>query len=702
MKTYYPISKFADTLVVLSTYHSKTVSTSQILDALPLEGDLESLSMRAGQNAGFELKLTKYALKKIIPPLLPVILVLKNRTEILIEIDKENKQYKLLDTEGKTTWVDKKSLEKEYTQNIFLLKQKDHIKIETEYLTKKKHWFWSSLKFSRSLYFDVLLASFLLNIFAVASPLFVRNVYDRVVPNAAFDTLFILSSGIILVYLFDILFRFLRTYLLEVSGKKSDIIISSKIFEHVLNLKLSHKFKSVGAFSNNIKEFDTLRNFLSSASLTILIDLPFTVLFLYVIYLLAGNIMFVPLIASVFMILYGLLITIHLNKHIDQTSKLSAWKSSVLIESLSALETIKSFGLNSMMQWKWEESVGKISHTNMKTKILTTSMSTLTTFVVQLSNVLVIILGVYAIHDKELTMGGLIAITMLTSRTLNPLVQVSNLLINYEHAKNSYTILNGIYNMPVEQNQEKNYIIREKIEGKIEFRNVSFSYPHSEELVLDNVSFVIEAGENVTILGNNGSGKSTLIKLIMGFYDASSGSILIDGIDIKQQSPSHLRKSLNYLPQDIVLFNGTIEENIQYALPEASTEAMIQSAKMSGLDTFIDKNPLGYHFPVEERGAGVSGGQRQLIAMARFFLRSQSSILLIDEPTNSVDNTTKQHLQFQLSSFVKNKTSLLISHEMELIAIPSRTLLFNEGKLVHDATKEEVLNTLQQKRNHES
>ena len=698
MTVHNELENFADILVDLAKYYQQKLDKKTLLESMALRENNIDNRLRLGEAAGFDLKLVSYSLKEIIEPLLPVILLLKERAALLLEIDTKNKRYLLLDDQTEALWVSEETLKKLYTGKMFLAKTiAPSSSLKKEYVSSKKHWFWDSLKFSSSLYVDVFVATFLLNIFALMTPLFVRNVYDRVVPNAAFDTLYILASGIILVYLFDLLFRFLRTYLLEVAGKKSDIIISSKIFEHILNMKLSHKFKSVGAFASNIKEFDTLRNFLSSATLTMLVDLPFTVLFLFVIYLLAGKIMLVPLIAGVLIILYGLLLTRPLKKHIDETSKLASWKNGVLIESLSAMETIKSFGLNSMMQWRWEESVSEIAHSNMKSKILTTSMTTLTNFVVQVSNVLVIILGVYAIHEKELTMGGLIAVTMLTSRALTPLVQISSLIINYEYAKSSYGILNNIYNLPVERDQDKTYITRERIEGRIEFRNVSFSYPETEYLILDNVNFIIEAGESVAILGANGSGKTTLLKLIMGFYEPTSGTILIDGIDSKQIDPVELRRAFNYVPQDIVLFNGSIQDNILYGAPESTDDEMMKSAALSGLDGFIDSNALGYSFPVEERGEGVSGGQKQLIGMTRLFIRQKSNVILLDEPTSALDTQSELKILKNLQGFMQNKSTLFVSHKRNMIQLATRIIVLNQGKVHLNGPKDKVLAQLEGK-----
>lgn len=697
MKEQGHIEFFVDVVVQLAKIYQKNFTRETLLSSISLEHITAETYLNLGETAGIELKYTRYLLSEIIEPLLPVILICKEAPLLLIEIDKNKERYRIIDGEGKTFWLTKDEILSRYIGEIFLTKSKSNSNIKQEYVASKKHWFWDSLKFSSGLYTDVFVASFLLNIFALLTPLFVRNVYDRVVPNAAFDTLYVLSSGIILVYLFDLLFRFLRTYLLEVAGKKSDIIISSKIFEHILNMKLSHKFKSVGAFASNIKEFDTLRNFLSSATLTMLIDLPFTLLFLFVIYVLAGTIMLVPLIAGIFIIIYGLIIAKPLKKYIDETAQLASWKNGVLIESLGALETIKSFGLHSMMQWRWEDAVGEIAHTNMKSKILTTSMSTLTNFVVQGSNILVIILGVYAIHEKTLTMGGLIAVTMLTSRALTPLVQISSLIVNYEYAKSSYDILNTVYNTPIEKEHDKTYISRENITGEIEFRNVTFAYPETESKILDNVSFKINPGDKVAILGANGSGKTTVLKLMMGFYEPTSGTILIDGIDSKQMDPVELRKIYNYIPQDVVLFKGTIQDNILYAAPKCSDEEMIESAKLSGLDAFIDANPLGYHFPVEERGEGVSGGQKQLIGLSRFFLRSKSDILLLDEPTNALDNQTEMKTLENLGTFIKDKTTLFVSHKRNMIQLSSRIIVLNQGKIIYDGLRDDVLNAIEAK-----
>jgi ATP-binding cassette subfamily C protein LapB len=690
--------EFVTLLVLLAKHYHQVLSSETLLSSVPIEeGKLYPNYFRLAEKAGFDLTLKPYRLDELSEYLFPVILEMEDTLLLLYKFDTETNQYLTENGKGEKKWISREEIENSYNGKLMLIRPQKPTTIDTTYTGESKHWFWDSLKFSRSQYTDVFIASFLLNIFALVTPLFVRNVYDRVIPNAAFDTLYVLTSGIVLIYLFDMLFRYLRTYLLELAGKKSDILISSHIFEHILNMKLSHKFDSVGAFASNIREFDTLRNFLSSATLTMLIDIPFAILFLFVIYLLAGKIMLVPLIAGVLIILYGLIISRPLKKHIDKTAKLASWKNGILIESLSSLETIKSFGLYSKMLWKWEESVGEIAHTNMRSKLLTSFMTTFTNFIVQISNILVIILGVYAIHEHELTMGGLIAVTMLTSRVLTPLVQVSSLIINYEYAKSSYEILDKVHHSPIEKSLGRKYISRNHIEGKIEFKNVSFAYPGAVEPILKNITFQIDPGESVAILGNNGSGKSTILKLLMGYYEPTDGIILIDGIDIRQIDPAELRRFVNYIPQDITLFNGTIHDNLQYAHASATDEMIINSSKMSGLQQFTDNHPMGFDLPVQERGAGISGGQKQLIGLSRFFLRDHTSLLLLDEPTNALDSQAENTVMNTLQSFIKGKTTLIVSHKRNILQLCSRIIVLHQGQLAYNGPRDEVLRALGEK-----
>ena len=678
---------FAQVVQLAAEHHHIGISTDLILHDLTCDekGDVTHLFQSMAMRAGMDMAYWTGKRDALMDDALPAILLRAGEIHLLTRNDRAGQRFQLTDAQRNTTWVAWSDIPANGS-DIIRLKPKRSMAEKNRFLFLKKHWFWDSLKFSKGLYVNVLAATFLVNVFALLTPLYVRNIYNRVVPNAAFDTLFVLTSGIAIVYLFDAVFRFVRTYLLELAGKKSDLIISSKIFEHILNMKLSHRFKSTGAFASNIKEFDALRNFLSSATLMVLVDLPFVVLFLFVIYLLAGTIVLVPFVSGIAMIVYGIFVSKPLKKDIDAVSKLASWKNGVLIESLSALETIKSFGLHSTMQWQWDDAVSDISQINMRSKMLTTSMSTVTNFLVQGANLLVIVLGVYAIHDKVLTMGGLIAVTMLSSRALAPLAQIPSLLISYQYAKSSYQILETVFNLPKEKEAHQLYSAPKALAGTVEFRGVSFAYPGSEDAVFEDLNFTIDAGEFVGILGGNGSGKTTLLKLIMGYYEPTKGSILIDGIDRRHLDPVVVREALNYLPQDVAIFNTTLRENLMYARPGADETSLRRSAEKSGLDRWVHAHPQGYDLPVDERGAAVSGGEKQLIALTRFFLREKARILLLDEPGNHLDYKAEDHAIENLRTFAEGKTTLFVTHKRSSLPDTTRVFVLGEHAIVYDGS----------------
>ena len=552
------------------------------------------------------------------------------------------------------------------------------------------HWFWGTLKRSKKIYFDVVIASFIINLFVLASPLFTMNVYDRVVPNNAVETLWVLALGVSVVYGIDLFLKFVRSYFLEIAGKKSDIIMSSILFERVMDMKFSNKPKSVGSFASNLKEFDTVRNFFSSASLAAIVDLPFALIFLIVTYFIGSYLVLVPIVIMIAILCYTFFIKDPLQNAIKSTFEASAMKNGILIESLSSLETIKTLGASGHVQWNWEEATGEIANRSIKSKIITTSITTVTSFLVQLNTIAIIVLGVYMIQDTHLTMGGLIAAVMLSSRAIAPMGQVASLAANFEQTKTAYQSLSKIMQMPVERPEGKKFVRRNSFDGKIEFKNVSFTYPDTTKGSLDRINFVIQPGEKVGIIGRNGSGKTTLQKIILGLYAPTEGSVLIDGIDINQIDPADLRRNIGYVPQDVVLFKGTVRENIVQKAPYVDDMQIIKAAKVSGVDEYVNAHPLGFDMPVFERGDGISGGQRQSIAVARAFLLD-SPIILLDEPTNSLDNTVESKLKANLKVNTVNKTMILVTHRTSMLDLVDRLIVMDNGKILLDGPRDEVL-----------
>ncbi|WP_345981092.1 type I secretion system permease/ATPase [Sulfurimonas sp. HSL3-2] len=699
-----------DCLVLFTKLYHKPYSAEALTAGLPVEMGKEApelfsinsskgLFSRAAERAGLKSSLIKRPLQQISPLQLPMIILLSNQGACILDsFSKDRKEAKIImpSEEAIEQWVDIETLDDEYIGYAFMIKKAFEYSEEnsrTLQLTQK-HWFWSTIKLSISTYKDVILASLLINLFVLASPLFTMNVYDRVVPNNAMETLWVFAIGVTIAYGIDTFLKFTRTYLLEVAAKKSDVIMSSIVFEKVMNLKMAHHPASVGSFASNIRDFDAIRNFLTNATMAAVIDLPFTIIFLAVIGYIGGTIVFIPIITMMIILGYAFFIKTPLRRSIESTHEASAKKSAILIETLNNIETLKTLGTSSLAQWQWEEASGEIAERGLKSRLLSASIPTITQLLIQLNTVMVVVYGAYLIKDFELSMGGLIAVVILTGRTLAPMGQVAALMTNYEDTKTSYQTINDIISQPSERPAGKKFVEKPDFNGVIEFKEVTFKYPNTDVEVLKDISFKINPGENVAFIGRIGSGKSTIQKLILGLYEPDSGQVLIDGIDIKQMDPADLRKNIGYVSQDIMLFRGTLKDNITYRATHASDASMIRAAQISTTAEFVKKHPKGYEMPVGERGAGLSGGQRQSIGVARAFLLD-SPIMLLDEPTNAMDQITEAKLLSNLEEALKDKTSIFVTQKMALLKIVDRVIVLNDGKIIVDAPKEEALKQLQ-------
>jgi len=704
------IDALLDTLVLFTKRYHKPFSAEALISGLPIKPGEETpelfsinnskgLFSRAAARAGLKSSLIRRPLSQLSNLQLPMILLLSNQGACILEkFNEDRSEAKIImpGDEPIETWVDTEDLEDEYIGYGFMLKEMFHDEEdehERNLNINQKHWFWSTLKLSSNIYRDVLYASLLINLFVLASPLFTMNVYDRVVPNNAIETLWVFAIGVVIVYVIDTFAKFSRTYLLETAAKKSDIIMSSIIFEKILSLKMANIPSSVGSLASKLKDFDTIRNFLTNATMAVVIDLPFAVIFLAVVAYIGGDIVFIPIITALLIIGYAFFIKKPLRQSIESTHKASAKKNSILIETLNNIETLKTLGALGETQWKWEEATGEIASRSLKSRIISASIPTITQFLIQLNTVIIIVVGVYKIQSFELSMGGLIAIVILTGRTLAPMGHVASLITNYEDAKMSYEMLNEIIAQPSERPEGKEFHQVPEFTGHIEFKDVTFTYPKADVPALKNVSFTINPKDKVAIIGRIGSGKSTIEKLLLGLYEPDSGQILIDGIDIAQIDPADLRKNISYVAQDVMLFKGTLKENIRLKSPHATDGAVFKAATISGADEFIKKHPKGYEMNVSERGIGLSGGQRQSIGIARAFI-NYAPILLMDEPTNAMDQITEAKVLQNLQNELQEKTAIFVTQKMNLLQIVNRVIVMNDGKIIIDAPKEEALKQL--------
>ncbi|MDH3526926.1 MAG: type I secretion system permease/ATPase [Gammaproteobacteria bacterium] len=676
-------------------------SADSLTAGLPLVDNklTPELLIRAANRAGLSARIVKRPLNEISNLVLPAILLLNKGGATILDRVLDNGNARLIMPESREGVSERPlgQLADEYCGYAIFLQQEYRFDERTRdtVITRPKHWFWDTISGSWPIYGEVLLASLLINLFALASPLFIMNVYDRVVPNHAVETLWVLAIGVATVFGFDLLMKTLRGYFVDVAGKRADVILSAALFERVLGTKLAARPPSVGAFANNLHEFDSFRDFFTSASLTALIDLPFLLLFILIIWLIGGPMAWIPLTVLPLSLLTGYLVQRALAGKIEQLLKYGSQKQATLVEVLTGLETVKGLGAESPLQRRWEKIVGNIANLGLKTRFLSSSAVNITVFLQQMATVAVVIYGVYRIAEGELSLGGLIACTILTGRALAPLAQVAATLSRYHHAKASYKSTDTLMALPLEQSPDKNFLNRPIIEGSLEFKNVSFTYPGQPVEALNGLSFKLNAGDKVAIIGRIGSGKSTIEKLILGLYEPDSGAILIDATDIRQLNPADVRRNIGYVPQDTTLFYGTVKDNITLGMPYADDSSVLRAAEIAGVTEFISKHPLGFDLQVGERGEGLSGGQRQSIVAARALLRDPP-IVVMDEPSNAMDNTTEEMFKTRLSTWLGNKTLVLVTHRASLLSMVDRIIVLDSGRVIADGPKEQVLEALKQ------
>jgi ATP-binding cassette subfamily C protein LapB len=552
------------------------------------------------------------------------------------------------------------------------------------------HWFFGPLLASKFVYFQVMMAALLTNIFALATSGFSMIVYDRVMPNGAMETLVALLVGVFIIFISDFVIRSLRSYFLDVAGAQADMVIADTLFEQVIDMELAARTSPTGSVANSLREFESLRDFLTSATLTTLIDLPFAVLFLFVIWTIGGPLVYVPLAAIPLIIGSTLLIQPSLRKLTQSNYEDGQTKNSVAIETLQGIETIKAIGAGSMMRKRWQDVISHQSTIGLKTRVLSQFSSNMSNFANQLVWVGTVTLGVYLTQTGAIGSGAIVACSMLAGRSIAPLAQLSQLLTRLNTALASYRNLDALMSQPREHKNKAAYLNRPVWQGSIEFRDVSFNYPGQSQGGLQNISFKIEAGEKVAIVGKVGSGKTTLAKLLVGLYKPSSGAILVDGIDIRQIDPADLRRNIGVVMQESWLFSGTVKQNIAVGGNNPTDEEILQAAMVSGVHEFISEHPDGYAYKLKEKGEGLSGGQRQTINIARALV-GRPPILLMDEPTSAMDLGHESELIAKLKNQLINQTILIITHRTSILELATRVLVLDQGKIVAQGPKSDFM-----------
>ncbi|HJV93027.1 MAG TPA: type I secretion system permease/ATPase [Azonexus sp.] len=690
-----------DCLVELTRIHGRPSTRAALIAGLPLEkGSLTpSLFGRAASRSGLSAKLVRRSLERIDEVLLPAVLLLKGEEAcVLLGWDDSGDNARLLfpETGQGSVLLSREALAARYTGVAIFCRPHFRFDKRTPQVgeVRLRHWFWGALADQWLVYRDVLAAALLINLMALAMPLFTMNVYDRVVPNRAMETLWVLALGVVLVIGIDMMLRLLRGYFIDLASARIDMALSAKIMERVLGVRMEARPAAVGAFSSNLRSFESVRDFITSASVTAFIDLPFALLFVLVIALIAWQLILPVLLAIVVVIVYAYILQHKMHELSETTYRAGALRNATLIESLTALETIKTLGAESVMQSKWEKSVAFVSRVNNQMRFLSAAATNGAMEIQQLVNVVVVIAGVYLIGDGQLSMGGLIACTMLTSRAVAPLGQMVGLLMQYHNAKVSLSSLEEVMAKPVERPGDAAFVHRPELKGNIEFRDVEFTYPNASISALKGFSCKIATGDKVVVIGRIGSGKTTLQKLLLGLYQPTGGAVSIDGVDLRQLDPADLRRNIGYVAQDVTLFYGSLRDNIAIGAPYADDATIVAAADAAGLTDFVNRHPDGFDMMIGERGDSLSGGQRQGVAIARALLMDPP-ILLLDEPTSAMDFSSEQQFKERLRRVAAHKTVIIVTHRNSLLDLATRVVVVDEGRVVADGPRDQVIQALQ-------
>ncbi len=709
-----------DALRILAGFYGRRTSFASLTAGLPVPGTgiTPILFTRAAERAGLHARMAEKTAEALaIAPNLPCILVLENKQScILWEVrepgrdqkssDKEEKGRKVHpetqflvqfpETEDEKQLLPLSELKKLYTGYAFYVRPVARVderagpaEIETA-----KEWFWSALWENKSIYAEVILAAVMINIFAIISSLFVMNVYDRVIPNNAYETLWVLSIGVLTVYVFDFVLKNLRAHFLDHAGKKADIKISARLFQQMLGMTMEARPASAGVMASHMREFESLRDFFTSATMTALIDLPFVLLFILLIAIIGGPLAFVPFVAVPLVFFVGMFMQKPLERVTKQSMMESALKNALLFETISGLETIKVQAAEGHTQRTWEELTEKASKTSAKSKQINALALNLAVFIQQVASVAVVIVGVYLIANAKLSMGALVACVILTGRAMAPLAQVAGLLTRLHQSKEGLRQLNELMKRPVERPSGKHFISMPSVRGKVEFQDVLFHYPGQTVPALNGVNFVIEPGEHVGVIGAVGSGKTTLERLLINLYQPESGSVQLDGVDVRQIDPGDLRRNVGAVQQSPQLFYGSVRTNITMGHETAPDRAVLRAAELAGVTEFLRDSKAGLDTQVGERGESLSGGQRQAVAIARALLYDPP-VLVLDEPTASMDPASENRLMKRLESVTRDRTTILITHKGSMLSLVSKIILIDRGRIIAYGPKDEIIRKLQ-------
>ena len=696
------VDPFIEALSFFGKLHSRTINAAGVVQGLPVSKDgrlTPELFARAAKRAGFDSRLVRRSLSGIHPATLPVILILENNEAVILTSmpKKGDPEVIVLSSGSGTQKVSRKQLEEAYSGIAIYVKPFYEFEERSDFNAKtlKKNWFWGTLWRFKSFYARVCLATVVINFLALASSLFAMNVYDRVVPNQAVDTLYVLAIGVVIAYVFEFALKTLRNHFVDRAGRRIDLILGSEIFSRILGMRFDDRPTSAGSLASQARSYDSLREFFTGATVAALADLPFVFIFIGVIYMLGGSLVALPLlIGLVLSLVLGIIMQIPISRTVSASYASSNQRQSLLVEGIQSLERIKATRSESEMQSRMEEVLHASSKSEVKSRGYSHFAMNTTAFIQHLVSTAIIVAAFYAIVNEDLTMGGMIACSILAGRAMGPMALVASLFTRLQQSRRSLQGLDQIMQMPVERDTHgAQYLSVEHFVPETQVESLVFRYDEDSAPVVDGIDLKINAGEKIAILGRVGSGKSTLMRLLMGLTEPTAGNIHISGIDIGQFDPAELRRHIGYVPQDPRLFYGTLRSNLKSGCPWVSDDDMLRAIDAVGLAGFIRSLPRGIDQPVSEGGYSLSGGQRQSIAIARALIE-QPELLIFDEPTSAMDLQSEKRFLEKLNEYhsaAPNRTVVIATHKRSILSVVERVIVMDNGKIVADGPRDMII-----------
>lgn len=658
------------------------------------------------KRAGFSSTLVKRPPSKILGLLMPVVLLLKNGDAVILtkRISARSKRaggarYEVVmpGAGGETITASEGELLPEYSGYALLAALKSggaHQSQSVRDPGDEGHWLWSTMKNYLPYYRGAMVAALLSNMLMLVTGLFTSVVYDKVIPHKAMATMWAMGVAALLGIVFDFVARQLRSYLIDIAGKKADLAMGNILFNQAINIRLEHKPESAGSFAHKLSQIEVVREFYTSASTAVLTDMPFILVFIFMTYVVAGPLALVLVVAVPVVLGLSFGIQSVLRKLMTANMAQHADLQGTLVSVVEGLEDVRAAGAHGYFMHRYEAANAAAASSSLRSRAIASLVNNVTAIMQPLVTVSMLIWGVMLIQDGHLSSGALIGAVMFAGRAIAPLTSVVMLAGRFQGARAAMRTLNDLMAIPTERDPEKKYLPRPQVLGQLALRDVNFAYPRGSRqhapTVLRGVSLEIRPGERVAILGKIGSGKSTILRLLAGLYQPTDGFVEIDGIDLRQIDPMDFRSHVGFVSQEPRLFQGTLKDNVMLGRSHAHMDRFIEVAKQTGLDKLAAAHPMGYDLPVGEMGSLLSGGQRQLVALARCLV-TQSQVLLMDEPTSSMDAQSESSFIRHLRTAVNGQTLIVVTHRPALLDVVDRIIVVDNGRLLADGPKAQVL-----------